>query len=231
MSVRTMARVWADSRHGGPHLLMLLSIADFADDDGNAYPSVQTLATKCRMKARNARLVLAALRESGELQVRTNGGPAGANRYRITMQGGLQELAGVQGLAGLQKKAHTPARKGTYPLQELTAKPSLNHHEPEESSRKRSHSPSAARGTRLPENWKPTADLIAYCGDKRPDLNPNEVAEAFRDYWHAKPGKDGRKLEWSATWRTWVRNQRAGVPGPKQRQPVLDDSHVFGDPA
>ena len=33
MSVRTMARVWELSTHGGTELLMLLAIADFADDD------------------------------------------------------------------------------------------------------------------------------------------------------------------------------------------------------
>ena len=27
----------------------------------------------------------------------------------------------------------------------------------------------------------------------------------FCDYWRAKPGKDGRKLDWVATWRNWMR--------------------------
>jgi hypothetical protein len=73
VSVRTMARVWAESSHSGSHLLMMLAIADFADDDGNAYPAVATLARKCRMKTRNANVLLAALRASGELQVRAEG--------------------------------------------------------------------------------------------------------------------------------------------------------------
>lgn len=29
--------------------------------------------------------------------------------------------------------------------------------------------------------------------------------ERFRDYWVSKPGKDGVKLDWSATWRNWIR--------------------------
>ncbi|WP_336800337.1 hypothetical protein [Kaistia sp. MMO-174] len=29
--------------------------------------------------------------------------------------------------------------------------------------------------------------------------------ERFRDFWIAKPGKDGVKLDWSATWRNWIR--------------------------
>lgn len=39
-----------------------------------------------------------------------------------------------------------------------------------------------------------------------------EVWVQFADYWKAKPGKDGCKLDWVATWRNWCRNQR---PPPK----------------
>lgn len=88
MSVRTMARVWADSKHAGSELLMLLAIADFADDDGNAYPAVPTLAAKCRTTPRHANRLLSALRASGELEVRINEGPRGTNRYRVMFGGG-----------------------------------------------------------------------------------------------------------------------------------------------
>ena len=74
-----MARVWEFSSHAGTDLLMLLAIADFADDDGNAYPAVPTLAAKCRMKPRNCRYLLRSLEASGELSVVTNAGPNGAN--------------------------------------------------------------------------------------------------------------------------------------------------------
>lgn len=112
-----MARVWELSNQRGNDLLMLLAIADFADDDGNAYPSVQTLATKCRMKPRNANVILAALRESGELEVRQNEGPHGTNRYRIVFPGlPLQNLTGMQKRASLQKRASTPAKTCSKPL-------------------------------------------------------------------------------------------------------------------
>lgn len=133
MSVRTMARVWAGSRHGGTELLMLLAIADFADDEGNAYPAVQTLADKCRMGSRNANYILTALRESGELEVRLNEGPRGANRYRIVLESlGVQPISGVQAVAGVQCSSSTPAMGCTdpcntvpHPLQPIADKPSL----------------------------------------------------------------------------------------------------------
>lgn len=54
----------------------------------------------------------------------------------------------------------------------------------------------------------PPAEWIAYCELTRPDLNATEVFAGFRDYWIAKAGKDGVKLDWLATWRNWIRNQK-----------------------
>lgn len=131
MSVRTMARVWELSSHRGNDLLMLLAIADFADDEGNAYPSVTTLATKCRMKSRNANLILATLRESGELEVRHNEGPHGTNRYRIILpRAPLQIPTGVQKPTPLQKRAAPPVDTCSKPLHVSTDEPSVNHQEP-----------------------------------------------------------------------------------------------------
>lgn len=64
------------------------------------------------------------------------------------------------------------------------------------------------KGSRLPDDWQPTDEMIAYCKTKRPDLDYKEVAENFRDWWIAQPGQKGVKRDWSATWRTWVRGER-----------------------
>lgn len=61
----------------------------------------------------------------------------------------------------------------------------------------------------MPQDWKPTEADVAFIREKRPDLNPSTVADLFRDHWTAQSGKAGVKLDWSATWRNWVRNQRA----------------------
>lgn len=68
------------------------------------------------------------------------------------------------------------------------------------------------RASRLPDSWSPTDEQIAFCRTERPDLNPKDVAARFRDYWIAKAGKDGRKANWEATWRNWVRNERTHPP-------------------
>lgn len=98
-----------------------------------------------------------------------------------------------------------------------TAIPITNNQKPE--------SRSPQRGSRLtlpdlPEPWK------AYCRETRPDLKPEAVWENFRDFWVAKPGKDGLKLDWEATWRTWVRRESLGKPLQSIPQAVLPSCHV-----
>ena len=139
MSVRTMAKVWDLSQHGGTDLLMLLAIADFADDQGNAYPSVTTLAEKCRMKQRNAQVILGTLRASGELDVRPNEGPRGTNLYRITLATqGMQHSAPMQGNAPQHSNAQGGAKECAEGMQHSAPEPSLNHQEPPKRARRSS---------------------------------------------------------------------------------------------
>ena len=70
------------------------------------------------------------------------------------------------------------------------------------------------RGSRLATNWVLPDDWEYWANKERPDLNAKRVAEQFRDFWCAKPGKDGVKLDWFATWRNWVRNQKSPKQNP-----------------
>lgn len=51
-----------------------------------------------------------------------------------------------------------------------------------------------AAGTRLPPDWEPTPDLIAYC--RRQGIDPSKAVEEFVNYWLTVPGKAGMKLDW-----------------------------------
>lgn len=74
-------------------------------------------------------------------------------------------------------------------------------------------------GSRLPEDWKPDKDLEAWSTATRPDLNFDTVLADFRDFWLAKPGAAGRKLDWNRTFKRWVRNEKQkrapATEGPK----------------
>jgi len=67
-----------------------------------------------------------------------------------------------------------------------------------------------SRGSRLPPDWQPSEILKAWAVKDRPDLEIAVVVERFRDYWAAKPGKAGLKLDWEATFRNWVRDEKPG---------------------
>lgn len=87
------------------------------------------------------------------------------------------------------------------------------------------------RGSRLPDDWVATDDLIQFCCERRPDLNPTDVAEQFRDYWIAQPGQKGVKVDWKATWRNWVRSQRQGqktANGRSRTMQALDEIATGG---
>lgn len=81
-----------------------------------------------------------------------------------------------------------------------------------------------ARGSRLPPDWKPSQEDITFCQKTRPDLEVAEVASRFRDFWSALPGSKGRKTDWVATWRNWVRNEKQG----NRRAPTTTPSRHSG---
>lgn len=61
-----MTAVWDHARVGGGALIVLLAMADWANDDGTGvYPKQATLATKARLSDRQVRNVLAELEEAG----------------------------------------------------------------------------------------------------------------------------------------------------------------------
>lgn len=70
-----------------------------------------------------------------------------------------------------------------------------------------------ARATRLPTPFVLPSQWADFSAKERPDLDPAKVAEKFADHWKAKPGKAGTKLDWFATWRNWIREERAPAGG------------------
>ncbi|MGL4573853.1 MAG: YdaU family protein [Burkholderiaceae bacterium] len=77
------------------------------------------------------------------------------------------------------------------------------------------------RGKRLSENWVLPKNLGEWALQNQPSwtaAHVREIADKFRDFWIAQPGAKGCKLDWAATWRNWVRNEKpllngSGRPG------------------
>lgn len=70
MSVKAMNAVWEDSLAAGNDLVLLLAIADCANDEGtDAWPSQDTLAAKARMSVRTVQRSISSLKDAGELRI------------------------------------------------------------------------------------------------------------------------------------------------------------------
>lgn len=92
MSVACQNWVWRYSKTTGNDRLLLLAIADCADDDGdNAWPSVETLADKATCSERTVQRRIQVLEETGCLTVLRGAGRNGTHRYRVRMDKGASK--------------------------------------------------------------------------------------------------------------------------------------------
>ena len=87
------------------------------------------------------------------------------------------------------------------------------------------------KGSRLSPDFLFTGDWLAFCKQERPDLEPVQTFEKFKDYWISQPGQKGVKLDWFATWRNWVRNTNAPKTNPADIVRLTVPSKNEPDPA
>lgn len=132
--------------------------------------------------------------------------------------------AGKRGAAkrwGTNGEANSPPN--ATPIATNNHKPITINHKPKVES---------TRVSRLSTDFCLTEEWKDFCQQDRPDLNPSKVFETFKDYWVAKAGQQGVKLDWFATWRNWVRSQNQApvnkadqvfttVPSRFERDPAL----------
>lgn len=88
MSVRVSTAVWSHSRTSGTVFLLMLALADQANDEGYCWPRRRTLARRLRVKEeRSVSKLVARAVEQGELTVfpNFNDGRQTSNRYQINL--------------------------------------------------------------------------------------------------------------------------------------------------
>jgi hypothetical protein len=62
-----------------------------------------------------------------------------------------------------------------------------------------------ARGTRIPDDFTVTPDMITWARKNTPGVNVENETERFIDHWRADDTPRARKRDWVAAWRTWMR--------------------------
>jgi hypothetical protein len=91
MSIDCTNRVWEHSNEKGSALLLLLAIADYADENGLACASLGVLAARIRMSRRQTLRLVARLQDAAELLVLRRAGRG--NLYVVCPGADREDLA------------------------------------------------------------------------------------------------------------------------------------------
>lgn len=70
------------------------------------------------------------------------------------------------------------------------------------------------KATRVPEDFQPDESMRAWFVAEQlgQAIDGRIEHEKFMDYWRATPGVKGRKADWRATWRNWMRTAAERAP-------------------
>lgn len=197
MSIKLMNQAWEVKGLDPTTKLILMCLADHANEhDRTCWPAISTIADKCDVSRATVKRRMLQLEQYGLIARRSRTGDS--TLYFILPEA---EKEGV-----VQSEPGSTVSQGRFnsePGGGSTSEPltTMNHQEPSVNNN--------ARGTRLPNDWVPEPlpdDFVRKHGITQ-DIVQNEF-EKFVDYWAAVPGAKGRKLDWQATWRTWLRNSR-----------------------
>lgn len=198
MSIEIMNAVWKHSKSEGRARLVLLAIADHQGEIG-AWPSIETLAKMVNASTRSVKRDIQELVELGELVVELQNAPIKTqykpNLYWVTISGVTDSSSGVTDLtSGVTGQVNRGDTVGTQNLNITIKEPLLK--------------TISNKGTRFSVEATLDSSWLDWCLQNRPDLNPQQTFEAFKDYWISATGRNATKLDWEATWRNWCRNQR-----------------------
>jgi hypothetical protein len=188
MSIKVMSHVWEHCRQKGSKKLMMLAIADHADDFGVAFPGVDRLAHKCEMTERNAQAILATLESGGEIKVDFNNGIStdhgNTNRYyliqyRRSLNITGEEISTPAKIARVKKSAPRGVKKSApRGVKRASPKPSV------EPSVKPSVKESVPSGT----------DGAATVRKSRKRTPDDDLMDAICEVWTIPPGSYAGKL-------------------------------------
>lgn len=190
--------------------LTLLALANYANEAGEAYPSQKSMAEKTCLCERAIRTHLVTLEGLGIIsrvaRTRSNGSFT-SDLFKLHI--------GAKPQRQILPAADFADGRNCKPQRQILPEPAADSAGPDPSlttTITKNNQKNNAPATRLPADWVPSEADVRFCKTQRPDLDPFAIADQFRDYWIAQPGAKGRKADWPATWRNWIRNQRQTAP-------------------
>lgn len=189
--------------------LVLISLADQANDDGICWPSVSTTSQRTGLCERATRRALADLEKQGHIKRSYHTGRPTIYTVTPALDAPMHEMHPCTSCPPpLHHMQDTPAPDAYDPCttsQHNHKEPSLNHQltiidAPAKAVAKKVRATRLYADWKLPEEWAEWATI-----EGMDSLTVRKQESIFRDYWIAKSGKDAAKLDWEATWRNWVR--------------------------
>lgn len=233
MSIVQIAMVFG-ANLGPTEMLVAIALADYADDDGRrVFPAISTIAAKVNLSRRTVQRIIRRLENVGYVVVASEGGGRGQPRrlelHPEVLEKGVTDDALSEPAKGVTrvtpfnnpdvKRASRVTRKGvTGVTQSVSNRHSSVSEETDYSLITAERGERRAVARRLPAGWLPGPALVAWAARERPDVDVGLAVARFRDYWIAVSGSRGRKLDWSATFRNWIRNEHPARAGMAERR-------------
>lgn len=126
LSIKIMTAIWENSDREGSQLLLLLAMADHANDEGICWPAVDTLAKKVRLRKRQTQYLINELEKSGAIQrLHMGGGRGKATNYRVHSPAPIRE----ERVQSSTERVQSTARKGAVAIAPESLEPSKNREE------------------------------------------------------------------------------------------------------
>lgn len=125
MSIRLANHVWEHAQLSGTDLLMLLALADHANDEAVCWPSLERLAARCRISKRQAQRVIQRLIAAGEIYVDAGNGRGNTSYYHLLnlpekVTSGAEKVTSASPIAP-EEKVTSSAEKVTPEAEKVTS--------------------------------------------------------------------------------------------------------------
>jgi len=204
MSIEALA--WALKQTAGDSVgkLLLVTLANYADDNGRAWPSQAKLAVQCEISVDTVQRRLARLERRGLLKrERRRRADGGWTTSAVTLA--YTAISAARGAAAGGEDTADPAVRD--PASVRQQEPSLESFTLEKEKNRQEE---RARAISIPENFEP--DMI---DAQRLGMTLPEAADAVERFVDHARANDRRSTDWPAAWRNWVRigiDQRTRYP-------------------
>jgi hypothetical protein len=208
-----MSEVWEHSKSQATQLLLLLAIADYADDDGVAYPTIFQLSQKCRQSPRATSYQLASLQELGELVIVAKKGRGNRNQYRVITRNdkNMQKLHVLGDTENMQSSAENMQHVAC-----VSIHPSCNNRHEENKQRARAHEGVSKKTSPfiLPNLAQFTADyfdlnLEKFLEENCPAVAPQKTTALFLEFHQAENTQFKNGAAMIRAWKGWMRNAQS----------------------